>query len=114
MHVRRSTQTQRIVVTRSHITELAIFARNWVPQPTIHNIYPTENTLVQIALNRNMISLTTYSNECDSQNQRLNQTYNEWYRSLGHVLCSFPAPIRKAASPISDIADNVIIANKIG
>jgi hypothetical protein len=39
------------------MTELATLARNCDPPSTIHSIYADEKTVVQIALNKNMISL---------------------------------------------------------
>jgi hypothetical protein len=101
------------------MTELATFAKNWLPPSTIHNIYAAEKTTVQMALNRNMINLMNISKVSNSVNpptrpQKRVETHSEWYRGVGHVLCSFPAPIKNAVNPNSAIADNVINVNKKG
>ena len=49
--------TQRMVEMRSQIMELAMLARTCTAPSTIHKIYATENTMVQIALKRNRIKL---------------------------------------------------------
>lgn len=60
-HQLNSVLTHSIVVIISHMTELATLAKIWLPPSSIHRIYPAENTIVQVALNRNMTNLMTPS-----------------------------------------------------